>query len=52
WDQLTASDINFSVVRPIVYKFARLRNPSVIYACLVVRAYYMKLSEEDLAYAA
>ncbi|KAE9399264.1 hypothetical protein BT96DRAFT_1019592 [Gymnopus androsaceus JB14] len=34
WDQLTASDISFSIVRPIVFKFARLKNLAVVYACL------------------
>ncbi|KAJ8078670.1 hypothetical protein PM082_012953 [Marasmius tenuissimus] len=51
WEQLTASDVNFSVVRPIVFKYARLRNLAVVYACLVVRSYYLKESEADLAYA-
>jgi hypothetical protein len=35
--QLTASDINFSIVRPIVLKYAKLKNMAVVYACLVVR---------------
>ncbi|KAJ7773071.1 receptor-activated Ca2+-permeable cation channel [Mycena metata] len=51
WDQLTASDINFSIVRPIVLKYAKLKNMAVVYACLVNRAYFLKESEEDLAYA-
>ncbi|KAF9264785.1 receptor-activated Ca2+-permeable cation channel [Marasmius fiardii PR-910] len=49
--QLTASDVNFSVVRPIVYKYARLRNLAAVYACLVVRSYFLKESEAVLAYA-
>ncbi|KAJ6494659.1 receptor-activated Ca2+-permeable cation channel [Mycena vitilis] len=51
WDQLTASDINFSVVRPVVLKYAKLKNMAVVYACLVNRAYFLEESEEDLAYA-
>ncbi|KAJ7158913.1 receptor-activated Ca2+-permeable cation channel [Mycena filopes] len=51
WDQLTASDINFSIVRPIVLKYAKLKNMAVVYACLVNRAYFLEESEEDLAYA-
>jgi hypothetical protein len=26
WEQLTASDVNFTVVRPLVLKYASLRN--------------------------
>ncbi|KAJ3916257.1 receptor-activated Ca2+-permeable cation channel [Lentinula edodes] len=51
WDQLTASDISFSIVRPIVFKFARLKNLAIVYACLVVRSYFLGESENDLAYA-
>ncbi|CAK5268564.1 unnamed protein product [Mycena citricolor] len=51
WDQLTASDINFSIVRPLVLKYAKLKNPAVVYACLVNRAYFLQECEEDLAYA-
>ncbi|KAG6849726.1 hypothetical protein H0H93_005929 [Arthromyces matolae] len=48
---LTASDINFSIVRPIVQKYARLKNMSVVYVCLVVRSYFLSASEQDLANA-
>ncbi|KAJ3854678.1 hypothetical protein EV368DRAFT_72760 [Lentinula lateritia] len=51
WDQLTASDISFSIVRPIVFKFARLKNLAIVYACLVVRSYFLGESSNDLAYA-
>ncbi|KAF9442105.1 hypothetical protein P691DRAFT_811368 [Macrolepiota fuliginosa MF-IS2] len=51
WDQLTASDINFAIVRPLVSKYARLRNMAVVYACLVVRSYFLAQSETDLAFA-
>ncbi|RDB26026.1 Calcium channel YVC1 [Hypsizygus marmoreus] len=51
WDQLTASDINFSIVRPIVLKYAKLKNMAVVYACLVVRSYFLAESEAELAYA-
>ncbi|KAF8240728.1 receptor-activated Ca2+-permeable cation channel [Tricholoma matsutake] len=51
WEQLTAADVNFSIVRPIVLKYARLRNMAVVYACLVVRSYFQAESDSDLAYA-
>ncbi|KAF9007612.1 receptor-activated Ca2+-permeable cation channel [Cyathus striatus] len=51
WEQLTAADINFSVVRPLVFKYARLQNPAVVYTCLVVRSYFLGETEEDLAYS-
>ncbi|KAJ8521110.1 hypothetical protein ONZ45_g2146 [Pleurotus djamor] len=51
WEQLTASDINFSIVRPLVSKYARLQNMAVVYACLVVRSYFQGASDDDLAYA-
>ncbi|KAJ7637601.1 receptor-activated Ca2+-permeable cation channel [Mycena polygramma] len=51
WDQLTASDINFSIVRPVVLKYAKLKNMAVVYACLVNRAYFLEESEDNLAYA-
>ncbi|KAJ6513410.1 receptor-activated Ca2+-permeable cation channel [Mycena sanguinolenta] len=51
WDQLTASDINFTIVRPIVLKYAKLKNMAVVYSCLVCRAYFLEESEDDLAYA-
>ncbi|KAJ3742240.1 hypothetical protein DFH05DRAFT_1402192 [Lentinula detonsa] len=51
WDQLTASDVSFSIVRPIVFKFARPKNLAIVYACLVVRSYFLGESENDLAYA-
>ncbi|KAJ6607394.1 hypothetical protein B0H10DRAFT_2072140 [Mycena sp. CBHHK59/15] len=46
WDQLTASDINFAIVRPIVLKYAKLKNMAVVYA-----AYFLAECEDDLAYA-
>ncbi|THU86429.1 hypothetical protein K435DRAFT_829719 [Dendrothele bispora CBS 962.96] len=51
WAQLTASDVNFSIVRPLVFKFARLKNLAVVYACLVVKSYFMEEAENSLAYA-
>ncbi|KAA1467684.1 hypothetical protein DENSPDRAFT_813509 [Dentipellis sp. KUC8613] len=51
WDQLTASDINFAIVRPLVFKYARLQNPSVVYAALVVRSHFLAAAEDDLAYS-
>ncbi|KII95956.1 hypothetical protein PLICRDRAFT_234074 [Plicaturopsis crispa FD-325 SS-3] len=51
WEQLTASDINFAIVRPLVFKYAKLKNMAVVYAALVVRSYFLSEAEEDLAYA-
>ncbi|KAI0042867.1 hypothetical protein FA95DRAFT_1609847 [Auriscalpium vulgare] len=51
WDQLTASDINFAIVRPLVFKYARIRNPSIVYVCLVVRSHFLAAAEGDLAFA-
>ncbi|KDR76350.1 hypothetical protein GALMADRAFT_247756 [Galerina marginata CBS 339.88] len=51
WDQLTAADINFSIVRPIVNKYARLNNMAVVYACLVVRSYFSAEAETELAFS-
>ncbi|EGO24559.1 hypothetical protein SERLADRAFT_356145 [Serpula lacrymans var. lacrymans S7.9] len=51
WEQLTASDINFAVVRPLVFKYARLRNMAVIYAALVVRSYFIAQSSSNLAHS-
>lgn len=48
--QLTASDINFAVIRPLVLKYARLKNPATVYACLVVRSHFLSLAGEDMAY--
>ncbi|KAI0034203.1 receptor-activated Ca2+-permeable cation channel [Vararia minispora EC-137] len=51
WEQLTASDINFAVVRPLVFKYARINNPAIVYICLVVRAHFLSVVEENLAFA-
>lgn len=48
---LTASDINFAVVRPLVFKYAKLQNMAVIYACFVVRSHFLSEAEEHLAYS-
>ena len=49
--QLTAADINFSIIRPLVNKYARLRNMATVYVCLVVRSYFLTEAETDLAFA-
>ncbi|KAH9063947.1 hypothetical protein EDB87DRAFT_1673307 [Lactarius vividus] len=51
WDQLTASDVNFAVVRPLVFKYARLKNPAIVYVCLVVRSHFISAAEKDLAFS-
>lgn len=49
--QLTASDVNFTIVRPLVLKYGRLRNLALVYACLVVRAHFRRLAEDNLAHS-
>lgn len=49
--QLTASDINFAIIRPLVFKYAALKNLAVVYACLVVRAHFIALAAADIAHA-
>lgn len=51
WEQLTGSDINFAIVRPLVMKYAKLRNMATVYACMVVRSYFLAQSGSDLAHA-
>lgn len=51
WEQLTASDINFAIVRPLVFKYARLDNMSAVYACFVVRSHFLSEAEQGLAYS-
>lgn len=48
---MTAADINWAIVRPMVNKYASLRNMAVVYACLVVRQYFLAESESELAFA-
>lgn len=48
--QLTASDVNFAIIRPLVFKYARLKNLAAVYACLVVRSHFISLAGEDMAY--
>lgn len=48
---MTAADINFSIVRPLVNKYARLKNLATVYVCLVVRSYFLTEAETDLAFA-
>ena len=49
--QLTASDINFAIVRPLVFKYAKLDNLSVVYACFVVRSHFLSEAANNLAYS-
>ncbi|KAJ1307296.1 hypothetical protein OPQ81_001406 [Rhizoctonia solani] len=51
WDQLNAVDVNYSIFRPLVFKYARLRNFSIVYACLVVRTHFINSASQDLAFA-
>ncbi|TFK75139.1 receptor-activated Ca2+-permeable cation channel [Pluteus cervinus] len=52
WNQLTDAYVNFSIIRPLVKKYAKLENEAVVYACLVVRSYFLGQSEENLAHSA
>lgn len=49
--QLTASDINFVIVRPLVFKYAKLDNMAVVYACFVARSHFLSQAEENIAYS-
>ncbi|KAG2035862.1 hypothetical protein BDR03DRAFT_1092852 [Suillus americanus] len=51
WEQLTASDVNFAIVRPLVTKYAKLRNMAIVYACMVIRSYFLAQSGSDLVHA-
>ncbi|PIL35412.1 transporter [Ganoderma sinense ZZ0214-1] len=51
WEQLTASDINFAIVRPLVFKYSRLDNMAVVYACFVVRSHFLSEAEDNLAFS-
>ncbi|EKM58418.1 uncharacterized protein PHACADRAFT_90851 [Phanerochaete carnosa HHB-10118-sp] len=51
WDQLTASDINFAIIRPLVFKYAKLENTAVVYACFVVRSHFLSEVSAHLAYS-
>lgn len=49
--QLTATDVNFAVVRPLELKYARLQNMAVVYACMVVRSYFVSRTATELAHS-
>lgn len=49
--QLTASDVNFAILRPLVMKYAALHNLAIVYSCLVVRSHFLRLSDENLAHS-
>ncbi|KAM5537199.1 hypothetical protein V8D89_009132 [Ganoderma adspersum] len=51
WEQLTASDINFAIVRPLVFKYSKLDNMAVVYACFVVRSHFLSEAEDNLAFS-
>ncbi|KAF8604724.1 hypothetical protein BDV93DRAFT_96560 [Ceratobasidium sp. AG-I] len=51
WDQLNAVDVNYSIFRPLVFKYAKLRNYSIVYVCLIVRSHFINAASEDLAFA-
>lgn len=43
--------MNFALVRPLVFKYARPRNPAIVYVCLVVREHFIAVAEDDLAFS-
>ena len=43
--------MNFALVRPLVFKYARPRNPAIVYVCLVVREHFITIAEQDLAFS-
>jgi hypothetical protein len=47
--ELAASEI--SIVRPLAFKYARLHNLAIVYACIVVRSYFLSEAEADLSYS-
>ncbi|KZO94176.1 hypothetical protein CALVIDRAFT_528947 [Calocera viscosa TUFC12733] len=51
WSQLNAPDVNFAVVRPLVFKYEQLNNPAMIFAFLLVRWHFVTIAESDLAYS-
>ncbi|CCO30330.1 hypothetical protein BN14_04357 [Rhizoctonia solani AG-1 IB] len=51
WDQLNAVDVNYSIFRPLVFKYAKLRNYAIVYASLVVRTHFIDSASQDLAFA-
>ncbi|KIJ51512.1 hypothetical protein M422DRAFT_26918 [Sphaerobolus stellatus SS14] len=51
WEQLTASDVNFAVIRPLVMKYASLNNLAIVYSCLVVRSHFLQLCDANLVHA-
>ncbi|KAF8525897.1 receptor-activated Ca2+-permeable cation channel [Hysterangium stoloniferum] len=50
WDQLTASDVHFSIIKPLVEKYAGLKNLALVYSCLVVRSHFLRMAEDSLAH--
>lgn len=34
-----------------MFKYARLRNPAIVYICLVVRGHFINVAEQDLAFS-
>ncbi|KZT60904.1 hypothetical protein CALCODRAFT_553404 [Calocera cornea HHB12733] len=51
WTQLNAPDVNFAIVRPLVFKYEQLHNAALIYSLLLVRWHFVTLSTSDLAYS-
>lgn len=43
--------MNFALIRPLVFKYAKINNFGVVYACLVVRSHFLSLADADLAHS-
>ncbi|KAL7417287.1 hypothetical protein BDY24DRAFT_438375 [Mrakia frigida] len=52
WEQLCAPDINFSILRPLLHNYTSTKNPAIIYALLLNRIQFLRLSESDLSFTA
>ncbi|KAF8339538.1 uncharacterized protein EI90DRAFT_3151052 [Cantharellus anzutake] len=51
WGQLNALEVNFTTVRPLVVKYAKLHNPAVVYASLAARSHFLSEAENNIAFA-
>jgi hypothetical protein len=51
WEQLNAPDVNFSVLRPMIATYTRVRSPAIIYALLLNRVQFLRLADSTLSFA-
>jgi len=50
FSQLTASDVHFTIIKPLIVKYAGLKNLALVYSCLVVRSHFLRVAEDSLAH--